>query len=200
VQRLVITVGVLVFVTAACFFSGGVAVGFGAVRELNRQVNSDNPPAAARFEAALNVLRALPPGQPFTFTFTEEEISSYFRLTIAPQIGVRDGKMRFWPDEPGRLIVGGEAEALGNLRFAATLEQQDTPGEPLKLTGAEVQVLPLRNQQGDDSAFGWVAVPTFLLRPIADDINRLFGDVQLTAVTEAAPWPSPAWTAAGVTR
>jgi len=40
VQRLIITVGVIVFVTAGIFFSGGLAVGFVALRELNRTVNA----------------------------------------------------------------------------------------------------------------------------------------------------------------
>jgi hypothetical protein len=199
VQRLVLTVGALVFFTAACFFSGGALVGFGAVAALNRPVTSNNPTAAARFETALNTLRSLPPGQAFEFSFTEEEISSYFRLILAPTIGVSDGKVRLL-DTPGQLVVGGQAESLGNLHFAATFRQQDTPGEPLKLTGMEVQVLSLRNKLGQDSHFGWVVVPTLLVQPLANNLNNLFGDVQLTDTAQTSPLPNPAWTVSGVTR
>ena len=197
VQRLIITVGVIVFVTAGIFFSGGLAVGFVALRELNRTVNSDNPPAAARFESAQAQLRALPPGQSFIFEFTEEEISSYFRLSLAPQIGVTDGKVRFFQDEPGKLIVGGQASDLGGLPFAATFEWQDTPGAPLRLTSAAIQVLQLKDKDDKNLPFGWVFVPTPLLQPLASNLNNLFGNVQLTDVAATAP---QTWTLSGVAR
>ena len=196
VQRLIITVGVIVFVTAGIFFSGGLAVGFVALRELNRTVNSDNPPAAARFESALAHLRALPPGQSFIFEFTEEEISSYFRLSLAPQIGVTDGKVRLL-DQSSQLVVGGQASDWGNLPFAATFDLQDTPGAPLRLTSAAIQVLQLKGKDDKNLPFGWVFVPTPLLQPLASNLNNLFGNVQLTSV--AAP-ALQTWTVSGVAR
>ena len=197
VQRLIITVGVIVFVTAGIFFSGGLAVGFVALRELNRTVNSDNPPAAARFESFLTQLRALPAGQSFIFELTEEEISSYFRLSLAPQIGVTDGKVRFFQDEPGKLIVGGQASDWGNLPFAATFEVQATPGAPLLLTRTAIHVIQLKDKDGKSSPFGWIVVPTWLIQSLADDLNSLFGNVQLTGVAETAP---QTWTVSGVAR
>ena len=194
VQRLVLTVGALVFVTALVFFSGGVAVGFLALNALNRPVNSDNPPAAARFESHINELRALPPGQPFVFGFTEEEISSYFRLNVAPQVGVANGKVRLL-DEPGQLVVGGEATQFGILPFAATFEVQDTPGAPLKITALAVQILRLNN-----SPFGWVFLPPALFQSGADRMNRLFANVQLTSLEVTAAAPAPAWAVEGVAK
>ena len=196
VQRLIITVGVIVFVTAGIFFSGGLAVGFVALRELNRTVNSDNPPAAARFESALAQLRALPPGKTFTLGFTEEEISSYFRLRLAPQVGVTDGRVRLL-DQSSQLVVGGQASDLGGLPFAATFELQDTPGAPLRLTSAAIQVLQLKDKDGKSSPFGWIVVPTWLIQSLADDLNSLFGNVQLTDVAATA---LHTWTVSGVTR
>lgn len=196
VQRLVLTVGVIVFITAGVFFSGGLAVGFVALRELNRTVTSDNPPAADRFESALAQLRALPPGQPFTLQFTEEEISSYFRLRLASQIGVADGRVRLL-DESSQLVVGGQASDLGGLPFAATFELQDTPGAPLRLTSAAIQVLQLKDKDNKNLPFGWVFVPTPLLQPLANNLNNLFSNVQLTGV--AAP-ALHTWTVSGVAR
>ncbi|MDW8327471.1 MAG: hypothetical protein RMK99_12970, partial [Anaerolineales bacterium] len=86
VQRLVLIVGALVFVTAACFFSGGVAVGFFAFDALNKQVGS-SPEAAARFEDRLEQLNNLQAGQRFEFVFSEDEISSYVRFIAGPQLG-----------------------------------------------------------------------------------------------------------------
>ena len=196
VQRLIITVGVIVFVTAGIFFSGGLAVGFVALRELNRTVESDNPPAADRFESALAQLHALSPGQLFTLKFTEEEISSYFRLSLAPQIGVTDGRVRLL-DKSSQLVVGGQASDWGNLPFAATFELQDTPGAPLRLTSAAIQVLQLKDKDNKNLPFGWVFLPTPLLQPLASNLNNLFGNVQLTSV--AAPAPQT-WTVSGVAR
>ena len=74
VQRLLITVGVLVFLTAACFFSGGILVGGVAIAALDRQVGSSTQ-AADRMQAKLEQVRQLPSGQAFRLTFTEDEIS-----------------------------------------------------------------------------------------------------------------------------
>jgi len=199
VQRLLLTVGALVFATAACFFSGGLALGAGVFVALNRPVTSDNPVAAQSFAIKLALLKALGPGQPFSFPFTEEEISSYFRQIIAPQIGVLDGKVRLL-DEPGKLVVAGQATQFGNLPFAATFELRDTPGESLHLTGVVVQIIPLKDKEGKSSSFGWVVLPSFLFQGLAGDLNSLFGNVQLSTVAETATAPNPAWVVDGVTR
>jgi hypothetical protein len=201
VQRLVVTVAVLVFVTAGCFFTGGLAVGGVAFVALQRPVISTNEASANRFASSLSDLRALSPGQPFVLNFTEEEISSYFRLRLAPQSGVTDGKVRLLA-EPGQLAVGGRASDLGNLRFAATFDLQDTPGAPLHLKAAAVQILSL-GTWGESGAFGWVTVPTQLLQPLADRLNNLFGNIQLNSdsVEATAFLPnSPAWAVSGVAR
>jgi len=190
VQRLLLTVGALVFITAACFFSGGLAVGAVAVNTLNRPVNSNDPAAAARFAAYLEELRALSPGQPFAFGFTEQEISAYFRLTLAPSLGITNGKVRLL-DDPGQLVVGGQLTQLGGLPFAATFHVTDTVGAPLSLTAAAVQILPLK-----DSLFGWVFVPVSAFGSITDNLNRLFANLQFNSVEAAAP--APAWIVNGL--
>jgi hypothetical protein len=188
VQRLLITVGLLVFVTAGCFFSGGLAVGFGVFTALNKPVNSEDTAAAARFESFLAELQALPPGQPFIFNFTEKEISSYFRQTLGPQLGIRNGKVRFL--DTGSLVVSGQSAQVNNLTFAATFELQNVTGAPLKLKAAALQIF-------DAGPLGWVAIPTSLLQPIADNLNATFGNVQLSEVEATAPQPDPAWSVSG---
>ncbi len=188
VQRLLITVGMLVFVTAGCFFTGGLAVGGAAFVALNRPVFSDNQEAALRFQSFLEDLRALPPGQRFSFGFTEEEISSYFRLILGPQQGIGNGKVRLM--DVGTLVVAGQASDLGNIPFAATFEVTDEIGAPLQLKAVALQILRF-----GDSSFGWVAVPTGLLQNVENDINSSFGLVELQEVIQQS---ADAWVVTGV--
>jgi hypothetical protein len=194
VQRLVIVVGLMVFITAACFFSGGVAVGGVALAALNKQVGSSLD-AANSMQAKLNEIRALGPGMPFQFTFSEDEISSYLRFIAGPPTGVSNGKVRLL--EPGKLVMGGQSDKLGGLPFAATFEvQYNTPGQPLRLTGAAIQVFKWRN-----SDFGWIVVPTPFLQGIADEVNAAIGaGYELSNVTDASQGADLAWAAEGVTR
>jgi len=194
VQRLVIAVGLMVFLTAACFFSGGVAVGGVALAALNKQVGSSED-AAISMQSKLDQIRALGPGVPFQFTFTEDEISSYLRFIAGPPMGVSDGKVRLL--EPGKLVMGGQANQLGGLPFAATFEvQYNMPGQPLRLTGAAIQLLKFGN-----SRFGWVVVPTALLQGVADQANAAIGEgYELNQISDASHGNDLAWTADGVTR
>jgi hypothetical protein len=193
VQRLLITVGSLVFVTAACFFSGGVIVGGTALAALNTTVDSDDPQAAAEFAELLQALNALPPGAAIQFSFTEQQLSAYFRQVVAPTLplDITAAKVRLLDN--GGLVVGGRAGALGGAQFAATFEWQTTPGAPLRLDAAAVEVLPLRNR-----VFGWVAIPTPLLRPITDDLNQLFGGIQVTEIVPEADVANR-WTVTAIT-
>ena len=193
VQRLVLTVGLLVFVTAGCFFSGGVAVGGVAIAALSREVGS-NPQASSQFESGLQQLQSLPSGTPFTFSFTEEQISSYFRLEVAPNqaaLGISDARVRLL--ESGGLVIGGRADRLGGAQFAANFQWTTTPGRPLRLTGAALQVLPLGR-----AAFGWVVVPAFLLRGAETGINDMFNNVTFTDVTTSAN--GQVWRVSGLAR
>jgi hypothetical protein len=184
VLRLVVAVGMLVFVTALCFFSSGAVVGGAAIVALRRPVNSNNADAAARFAEKLPALRNLPPGTPARFSFTEEEISSYFRQVTAPSIGVRDGRVRLL--DSGQIVVGGRADQLRGAEFAATFDWQATPGEPFKLRYALLHALPLGSGR-----FGWVFVPAPLVGGIETSINSLFGNIR---VTEVVANPDGSWT------
>jgi hypothetical protein len=182
VQRLLFTVGALVFVTAFCFFSSGFVLGGVALAALDQDVAS-SPDAATRFANQLAALQNLQPGETATFSFTEDEISSYFRFVVAPRMGALDianGKVRLLDN--GRLVVGGQAGALGGVEFAATFAVTDTPGQPLDLNAAAVKLLPTRG-----TPFGWVLVPTLALGNVEETLNALFGNVQIldTAANDA---------------
>jgi hypothetical protein len=45
-----------------------------------------------------------------------------------------------------------------------------------------------------------VVLPAFLFQDLANNLNSLFGNVQLTTVAETATAPNPAWVVDGVTR
>jgi hypothetical protein len=186
VQRLVITVGVLVFVTALCFFSSGFVLGGAALAALTRPVAS-SPEAATTFAEKLAALQQLAPGEIATFSFTETEISSYFRFVLAPSLGglgIAEGKVRLLGDD--RLVVGGQAASLGGVNFAATFRVTDTPGQPLDLQAAAVQALPT------GTPFGWLLVPNRYLGGAEQSLNALFGNVQIVD-TRLGPVPD-SWT------
>ncbi|MBN1889724.1 MAG: hypothetical protein JW850_17135 [Thermoflexales bacterium] len=174
VQRLLITVGMLVFVTAACFFSGGVAVGGVAIAALNTPVPKSDEMAVAMSEK-LERVADLSSGQSLELVFTEAELCSYVWRNIGPQIGLRDAETRLLGS--GRFVVGGQWESLGNSRIAATfhLQEGDTP---IKLESAAMQLLPL-----GDSSFGWVPIPSLVLQPLEDRLNRELGNVKLGPVS-----------------
>ena len=184
VLRLVVAVGMLVFVTALCFFSSGAVLGGAAIVAISRPVTSDNPDAAARFAETLNTLRNLPPGTPATVSFTEEEISSYFRQVVAPQIGMKDGRVRLL--DSGQIVIDGRADQLRGVEVAATFDWQATVGQPFKLRYALVHVLPTGKAR-----FGWVLVPAPLVRGLETSINSLFGNIR---VSEVVANPDGSWT------
>lgn len=180
VQRLLITVGVLVFVTAACFFSGGVVAG-GAIAVL-LQTTPASAAAAQSMQAKIDSWQSLSRGDRFQDSFTEAEINSYVQYIVGPQIGLAPGTGTAHILADGQLAVGGQLVALGNRPVVVVFKLQ--PGnltQPLKLTAAAVEVLPLHTP-----AFGWVAVPPALLQPMETRVNSLFAGVEFTQIETTA--------------
>ncbi len=179
VQRLVITVGVLVFVTAALFFAGGIVVG-GVFANLNKPVGS-SPEAAKAMQAKLDTLGQLRPGQKFIATFSEDEISSYVKFVAGPQLGLNNAKARVL-DQSGRIALEGNYAGLGNAQIVSII-RLGVNDQPTQVESAAVQVLPTGN-----STFGWVYVPPPLVQPLAGQIDdRLFARVRLNAVQVTSP-------------
>src|SRR5690606_13777211 len=191
VQRLILLMGLLSFATALCVaFSGALFFGGAALIALSRPVQSSQT-AAAEMQRKLLVLEQLPPGQPFALTFTEDEISSYMRFVVGPQIGLTDARVRLL--EPGRFVVGGQWAGLGDLPIAVTLRLSggDTP---LQAEGAAVRLLSV-----GDSTFGWVAVPLSLTQPFVDQFNEwFFREASLQSVTPVSGVGQAAWRVTGV--
>lgn len=171
VQRLVITVGVLVFATAACFFVGGVVIGSRAIAALNRPVNS-TPEHAADFEQGLREIAALPSGQRAFWSFAEDELSSYVRLTLETQIGLSNGRARILPD--GQIVFYGRWSGFLNLPVMAISSVQPNSDQLFKVESAMVLVNPFVDPT-TVSGFGWVPLPSSVLQPLADQIGNAIG-------------------------
>lgn len=177
VQRLVITVGVIVFVTAACFFTGGVALGAG-LSALNREVNSSRD-AAASFTEKLQDAEAVSAGETQRFEFSEDELSSYVRFVAGPQIGLSDGKARIIDQDS--IVVGGKLAGLGNLNVAATYRLQENEDTAFQLESAAVQLVSI-----EGSSFGWVAVPNALLQQYTQPVEDRLGNFRVTHIQSIA--------------
>ncbi len=169
VRRLVITVGVLVFVTAFCFFSGGIVVGIAALQAVARPGGSTQENAAA-FGKSLAEVNALPAGQPLVWGFTEDQLSSYFRRDLGPRIGIlpETGRARFLSSE--EVVFYGRWSGLLNLPVTVvTRIEADSP------VLYHTQSAAVRLFGEDDSLFGSVALPAFVVQPLMDAINADIG-------------------------
>lgn len=179
VQRLVLIVGALVFVTGAAFFIFGALSAAAVLAALDRPLpNGSSEQAAVRMQQRIQALNQLQPGDRFRLTFTEQELSSYFRFVLGPQVGVSEGKARFM-DTPGQIAIGGNLDNLNGRPFAAELDVT-TGAVPFELRGAWLKAVPTPG----GVTFGWVPV-TPLAQDLSQRINSLlFGKVHFTQVTQ----------------
>ncbi len=199
VTRLVLVVGALVFVTAACFFSGGLAVGgivFAAFRD--RPLDA-TPEQAQQFQQRLDALDGVQSGESFSLLLSEDELNAFVRYTLGPQIGFAPGTgaARLIDDNGTNLIaVRGDYEPLGGMPVVATFTLTDTPGAPLHLTGAAARIFGSR-----DGGPGWIYVPVEWLRTVEIQVNGLLGNVELDqAVVEPGSPDGASWEVTGSVR
>ncbi len=181
VRRLVITVGALVFVTALCFFSGGLAVGFAAVNALGRPVDSRVEYADA-FADKLAQVNAVASGQPVVWGFTESELSAYFRHDLGPQIGIQldTGRARFLPSDEVEFY--GRWSGFFNLPVLV-ITRMETDAHVLYHTRSAA----VRLFGNEDSQFGLIALPAFVVQPLVDAINA---DIGYQVVAKGVRYPS----------
>ncbi len=181
VQRLLLVVGGLVFVTAACFFAGGLVVGGTIVAVLNKPVEVSQS-AADSMQASLAALQGLPAGTPFQQTFTEVQLNSYWALVAGPRVGLTPGTGAARLLGDNRVVLAGKFAALGNFKVLAVVEPRvNQPGQVIQVDSAAVQVVPVGN-----SSFGWLPVPTAVLRPVVGGVNNMFGSrVELQGVSSS---------------
>jgi len=166
VQRLIITVGLVVFVTAACFFAGGIFVGANVFSALNRSVGSSQA-AAASFEQKLNTIAQLQPGDTYQLRFTEDELSSYLKFTLGPQIGLNNARARVLAN--GQFVVYGRYADLGGLPIMLVGSPQPGSDQLFDVTQASAQIVPVDSGEANTvSNVGWVPVPTALVQPVVD--------------------------------
>lgn len=193
VLRLMIAVGVMVFATAACFFSGGIVVGVGAFAALNKPATV-GPQLGLSMQNKLAAIAALQPGQSFAVSFSEDEFNSYMNLIAGKRFGLSNANVRLL-DDPGAFVVSGNSSSLSNLPVVATF-QVTTGDTPVQLRTAAVQVLPFGN-----SPVGWVAVPAPVAASSLGSLNQqLFQNVRIVSVAAAGTAGDPAMAIRGVKR
>lgn len=199
VLRLVIVVGALVFITAACFLSAGLAVGTLAFQAFVDRPLVPTPAQADAFQQRLDALDSVQSGERFTLVFDEAEFNAFVRYMLGPQIGFapETGEARLINDNGTNMIaVRGEYGPLGNLAIVTTFTLTDAPGAPLQLTGVAARLFG-----GRDGGPGWVLVPVDWLRTVEVQVNALIGNVQLeqAVVPPGAPDGAP-WEVSGEAR
>lgn len=174
VRRLVIAVGVMVFVTAFCFFSGGVVAGAVALQALKRDVDSSLA-NADRFQGKLAQVNDAESGQVVVWGFTEEELSAYFRHYLGPRIGIVDekGRVRILPNETVEFY--GRWSGFSKLPVLVVTSIEKDSATLYHLKSAAVRLFG-----EEDSAFGLIAIPNFVAQPLVDAINANIGQ-QVTA-------------------
>jgi hypothetical protein len=200
VRRLVITVGVLVFVTALCFFATGAVAGAAALSAFQRELPS-NPAAAEDFQRGLQTVQAAPAGVAFQWAFEENDLSSYMRFILGPQMGLGDtGKARFMPSQ--QIAFKGNWPQIAGLPVMAVTTIQTGMQPVYRLDSSFVKLLPL----GEN--LGWVPVPNSMLQPFVDQINADIGVGYVARSVQYPPfverdgqrWPVGQLTIDGVTR
>lgn len=187
VQRLILIVGGLVFVTAACFFVFGAVSAAAVVNVLQRPlVGGSRPEEAEAMQKKLQALQSLSPGQQFQATFSEDELSSYFRFKAGPRMGIREGKIRLM-EEAGVLAMGGNIDSFGGLPFTAEV-QVTTEAQPLQIRRAWLKVLPTP----EGSSIGYIPV-TPLVQSLNQQTTELMsgGGVQFTRVFQTGGGEGP---------
>ncbi len=165
VRRLVITVGVLVFATAFCFFAFGAITAAAALSAFARPVES-SVSAANDFQNNLNQVEALSPRVPFQWAFEEADLSSYVRFALGPQVGF-DGRARFLPSQ--QIAFQGPWSGVNNLPVMLITTIRTNSAPVYALDRAYVQILPLGGN------LGWVTVSANTVQPLIDQINADLG-------------------------
>jgi hypothetical protein len=166
VQRLIITVGLVVFVTAACFFAGGIVVGANVFTALNREVNSTQA-AADSFAQKIDTVAQMQPGDTYQLRFTEQELSSYLRLTLGPQIGLSNARVRDLGN--GQYVVYGRYADLGGLPIMLVGGLQTGGDQLFNIYQSSAQIIPVDSGQPNTvSPLGWAPVPNAIVQPLID--------------------------------
>lgn len=166
VQRLIITVGALVFAATALAFILGFFVASRIVPDLQKPVAS-SPELAASLDAKLQEAQDAAPGETRDLEISEEELNSFVNRE-GGDFGLTNAKARFV--EPGLVAIGGNLDSLGGLEVAATFRLQEDASRIVELESAGVRLLSIQG-----SALGWAALPNFAVAGFADRVNQKLG-------------------------
>ncbi len=166
VQRLIITVGAIVFLATALAFILGFFVASRIVADLRRPVAS-SPELAASLDAKLREAQGAPSGEMRNLEISEAELNSFVNRE-GGDFGLTNAKARFV--ETGLVAIGGNLDSLGGLEVAATFRLQENASQIVALESAGVRLLPF-----EGSALGWAALPNFAVADFADRVNQKLG-------------------------
>ena len=136
--------------------------------------------AAQDFQAGLDQVQALPPGQAFQWAYTENGLSSYLHFILGPQIGF-DARARFLSSDEVA-FQGNWSGMLGLPVTVVTRMETDSP-QLYHTVSAAVQILPLSN-----SNFGWVPLPVSAVQPLVDAINQDIGQGYIARAIDFPPF------------
>jgi hypothetical protein len=183
VLKLVIAVGLLVFLTTLCSFTAGAVTAGSLLAAFSRPVPLSEE-AAQSMAAKLDEISNMPAGSPFEVSLSETELNSYFHYVVAPDLGMENGEARLIAGN--QIAISGDLDALGGQRVVATFDVATGVERPLELTSAAVQVVDT------GSAAGWVFVPGLVLGPVESQANDALGGNFILQSTELIPDSSPA--------
>ena len=181
VQRLVLSVGALVFLatmcSAVCFFTSGFVIA-NQVNAFSRPIESTIP-AARSMQNKLALMAQLRRGESAVLTFSETELSSYVRFVMGPPNGLSDARVRM-SDTPRELALTGNYDALDGTPVLATF-RMTTGDEPLELETTAIKAF------GDvESALGWIVVPNALVATTVNNvIDPVFSQVRFADIRES---------------
>jgi hypothetical protein len=136
------------------------------------------PDSAVAFEEGLREIASRPAGQPIQLTFTEQQLSSYIRLTLGSEIGLTNGRARLLPD--GQVVFYGRWPGWLNLPVMAITSVQVNSNQLFHVNSAAFSILPSADSN-QVSNLGWVPLPASVLQPLVDQIGNVIGQSFIAA-------------------
>ena len=169
VQRLIITVGVLVFVTAACFFAGGVVIGANVFGALNRSVEFHAGRSGLVSSRRWMRSRRLPPGDTYNCASPNRNLVRMCAWSWVRSIGLENARVRVLDN--GQYVVYGRYADLGGLPVMMIVEPQTNSDQIVQdRSGCGARDTRDRRSRSRHGLVRWVwlPVPSALVQPLVD--------------------------------
>ncbi|HZY41143.1 MAG TPA: hypothetical protein VFF59_03995, partial [Anaerolineae bacterium] len=120
-----------------------------------------------RFAQQMDTVAQMEPGDTYQLRFTEQELSSYLRLILGPQIGLSNARVRVLGN--GQFVVYGRYADLGGLPIMLVGGPQAGSDQLFNISQSSAQIVPVdAGQPNTVSTLGWVPVPNAIVQPLID--------------------------------